>query len=330
MHLHFDYYKIRHMKKLLVVIPDNLAGKYILEGFAKGFEYNKFRVVKKTIDEIIANGFENFIPDIIFGYEYSFLGNEKCKKLVQESGCKNFAFYFTHEPKQDKSLYQEIKKLNPKIFIWDKDLTKETDNGIYLPLAASPKKYHTEFSGFKHTITFAGDPSCKECQKILTELVKTFRNKISIFSSQQDFEKSVEEIKTKKLLDNDDLEIYTKSWKGFLQSQEELAKVYNSSKINLNITNNGKSSINYRVFEILASGGFLLTDERKDLKEFFEISKQLETYSGVEDLIDKINFYLKNLNIAQKIAQLGKFEVAKHHTFSARAKNCNVLGAESL
>lgn len=316
-----NYYKIECMKKLLVVLPDNLVGKYILEGFAKGFELNKFRVVKKTLKEIIA-GLEDFIPDVIFGYEYSFLENEKCKNVIQKSGCKNFSFYFAHEPKQNKALFEEIKKLNSKIFIPDKDFAKEYKNSFYLPLAASPRKYHTEFSGFKHTITFAGDPSHEACQKILTELIKVFKNKISIFSYKKAFQKSVDEIETKKLLDKDDLEIYSNCWKGFLKSEQELAEVYNSSKVNLNITTSTKSSLNYRVFEILASGGFLLTDEREDLSEFFEISKQLETYSNIEDLIDKINFYLKNLNIAQKIAQLGKFEVAKKHTFSVRAKKC--------
>lgn len=308
-----------------MVIPDNLAGKYILEGFAKGFarnfESNKFRVVKKTLKEIIS-GLEDFIPDIIFGWEYSFLENEKCKNIIQKSGCKNFAFYFAHEPEQNKDLFEEIKKLNSKIFISDKDFAKGYKNSIYLPLAASPRKYHIDFSGFKHTITFAGNPSHESCQGILTELVKVFKNKISIFCDKKDFQKSLKEIKAKNLLDNDDLEIYSNCWKGFLESEQELAEVYNSSKINLNITTNGKSSLNYRVFEILASGGFLLTDEREDLKEFFEISKQLETYSSIEDLIDKIDFYLKNLNIAQKIAQSGKFEVAKSHTFSARAKVC--------
>lgn len=315
------------MKKLLIVLPEDTTGKFILEGFSKGFELNKFRVIKKTMNEIIEHGLEDFTPDIIFGYEYSFLEDEKCKNVIQESECKNFAFYFAHEPKQNKFLYEQIKELNPKIFVWDKDFTEEFKNSFYLPLAASPRKYHTEFEGFKHTITFAGDPSCENCQNILTELVKVFKNKISIFSTQKDFKKSVEIIKSKKLLENDELKTYSKCWKGFLKSEQELAKVYNSSKINLNITNSGKSSINYRVFEILASGGFLLTDEREDLKEYFKISKQLETYSNIEDLIDKINFYLKNLNIAQKIAQLGKFEVAKKHTFSARAKSCNLLGA---
>lgn len=314
------------MKKLLILLPDSTAGKYIMEGFAKGFarnsESNKLRVETKTMNEIIAEGLENFNHDIILGYEYSFFENEKYKKIIEKSGFKNFAFYFAHEPKQNKKLYEEIKKLNPEIFIWDKSFLKEFNKSHYLPLAASPRKYYTEFSGFKHTITFAGDPSSETCQKILTELIKVFKNKISIFSDKKDFTRSVNEIKAKNLLDKDELEVYSKSWKGFLESQEDLAKVYNSSKINLNITTQGKSSINYRVFEILASGGFLITDEREDLKEYFDVSKHLETYSNIEDLIDKIIFYLKNLNIAQKIAQLGKFEVAKKHTFSARAKKC--------
>ena len=315
------------MKKILVILPRSIAGGLIMEGLARGFELNKCRVMTKVVDELTEQDIQMFKPDAILGYDYSFLMDEKCTKIVKSFGCKNLLFYFADEPRGkfalgDKThLYDELKKLKAKIFIWDEDFKKEFKNSTYLPLAISPKKYLALFSDYMYSISFVGRPLTNIRQNILCDLVKVFKNKLNIFSYEKHFLQSVEEIKEKKLLDNDDLEIYSKCWRGFIEKEEDLAEIYNSSKINLNINLQGKSSINYRVFEVLGSGGFLLTDERADLEKYFEISKHLETYKNTEDLIDKIEFYLNNLDIAQKIAQLGRIEVIKNHTFSARARD---------
>ena len=314
------------MKKIFAILPKNGEGKLIMEGFANGFELNKLRVMRKIVDELSLENIENFKPDMIFAYEYSFLTDENCTKIIKNSDCKNLVCYFAHEPRaksalgDNPNLYNELKKIKPQVFIWDKDFCGEFKNSTYLPLAITPKKYTSNFSGYKYSISFVGSPLSDVCQKILCELVKVFKGKLNIFSDEKDFLRSIEKIKEKELLDEEDLEIYSNCLRGFVEKEEDLARVYNSSKINLNITSQGKSSINYRVFEVLASGGFLLSDEREDLGKYFEISKDLEIYKNTADLIDKINFYLNNLNIAQKIAQLGKSKVTANHTFSARAK----------
>lgn len=308
-------------------MPRSIAGGLIMEGFAGGLEMNKCIVLKKVVDELTQADVEHFKPDMILGYDYSFLMDEGCTQIIKNSACKNIVCYFADEPRGkfalgDKDyLYEELKKYNPKIFIWDKAFLNEFENSVYLPLAVNPIKYITDFSDYKYTISFVGRPLTDIRQKILCELVKVFKNKVHIFSYEQHFLRSIEEIKTKKLLDDADLEVYSQCWRGFVEKEEDLAKIYNSSKININITLQGKSSLNYRVFEVLAAGGFLLTDEREDLSSLFQKSKHLETYKGTDDLIDKINFYLNNLNIAQRIAQLGKLEVIENHTFGARASS---------
>lgn len=315
------------MKNVLVITPKSIAGELIMKSLALGFEVNKCKVLTKQVDIITEDDVEKFKPDMIIGYDYSFLMEENCKKIIQKSNCKNLVFYFADEPKGkfalgDRNyLYDELKNINPTVFIWDKDFLNDFENSFYLPLAVDPSKYLTEFSGYKYDITFVGRPLSEYRQKILCDLIKVFKNKLAIFSYEKHFLQSIEDIKSKNLLDEADLEIYSKSWKGFIKTEKELAKIYNSSKINLNITIQGKSSINYRVYEVLASGGFLLTDEKEDLKKYFKISKHLETYKDTTDLIDKINFYLNNLNIAQKIAQLGRFECIESNNFSARAKS---------
>lgn len=300
-----------------------------MNGFAHGFELNKCRVMTKVVDQLESKDIEEFRPDMILGYDYSFLMDENCTKIIKKSGCKNIVSYFADEPKGkfalgDKDyLYEEFKKFNPKIFIWDKDFLNDFKTpftpSTYLPLAINPVKYINSFSGYKYYITFVGRPLTDIRQEILCELVKVFKDKLTIFSYEKHFQTSIEQIKEKNLLEGEDLEIYSNCCKGFIETEEELAQIYNSSMINLNITLQGKSSINYRVFEVLAAGGFLLTDEREDVKKYFEVSKHLETYKNTQDLIDKIDFYLNNLTIAKKIASLGKFEVIENHNFSARA-----------
>lgn len=165
--------------------------------------------------------------------------------------------------------------------------------------------YKTDFSGYKYSISFVGNPSLDNCLEILCDLVKIFKKKLHIFSSEKDFLQSIENIKATALLDEDELKIYSKCWIEIPEEKNDLAKIFNSSKINLNINSN------YQIFEILSSGGFLLTNENENLEKYFKISKHLETYKDINDLIDKIDFYLKNLTIAQKIAYLGKREVIK-------------------
>lgn len=314
------------MKKFLIISPRSIAGGLIMDGLSKGLELNGCRVMSKIVDQLIADDINSFKPDVILGYDYSFLMDENCTQVIKNSPCKNLMCYFADEPRgkfalgEKDYLYEELKKFNPKVFVWDKDFLGDFENSYYLPLAVNPRKYISDFSDYKYTITFVGRPLTDIRQEILAALVKKFKNKLTIFSYDKHFQKSVEEMKTKKLLDEDDLEIYASCCKGFVEKEEDLAKIYNSSKININITLQGISSLNYRVYEVLAAGGFLITDEREDLK-MFEISKHLETYKDIPDLMDKIDFYLKNLNIAQKIAQLGKFEIIENHTFSARAKS---------
>ncbi|HNW26697.1 MAG TPA: glycosyltransferase [Candidatus Gastranaerophilaceae bacterium] len=314
------------MKKVFIISPKSIAGELIIDGFACAFKNIGYRVLLKKIDEVTLNELEKFNPDIIFGYDYSYLTDQGCKEIIQKIQFKNRIFYFGDEPKskfslgEKNELYDELSNLDATVFVWDKAFTKEFKKCYYLPLAVNPLKYATEFSGYKYAITFVGRPLTDKRQKILSCLVKSFGNKLNIFCYEKHFEKSVEEIKEKKLLEGHELEIYKKSYKGFVKTESELAKIYNSSEINLNITEQGKSSLNYRVFEVLASGGFLLTDEKKDVQKYFIPSKQLETYKNETDLTDKIEFYFQNPGIAQRIAHLGRYECIKSHSFDERIK----------
>jgi spore maturation protein CgeB len=323
--------KLSTKKRILVILPKSIAGGLIMESLASGFEAAKCSVLVKEIDEVEDDDLKYFKPDIILGYDYSFLADENCHKIISKYKCKNLVFYFADEPKskfalgENKYYYDELSKMNADVFVWDRDFLQEfpKTSGVkchFLPLAISPIRYAVDFSGYNYDITFVGRPLTDIRQEILCALIKVYREKVSIFSYERHFRRSVDEIKEKHLLTEEELDIYKNSWKGFIKKEEDLAKIYNSSKININITEQGKSSLNYRVFEVLASGGFLLTDKREDNSKFFDETRHFEEYENAEDLIDKIDFYMKNLNIAQRFAQLGRLECYEKHNYVLRAK----------
>lgn len=313
------------MKKLFITSPISIAGCLITRGLAEGFKKLGFFVVEKDVRETTIEDIKNFKPDYILGYCYGYLVNEALTKDLINNKNYSFIHYFADEPQSKfaytlrPELYDIIKTTDAKIFIWDSEFLNDFEVAHYLPLAVDPKLYKTSFEGFEHSISFVGRPLTEKRQRILTQLIKRY-GKISIFCYKDHFERSINEIKEKNLLTASELDLYKDSYKGFVKTEAELARIYNSTKININVTEQGINNINYRVFEVLASSGFLITDEMPDLYKLFEVGKELEVYKNEEELFDKIDFYLKNQNLAQAIARYGRKNVVNNHTFKERAE----------
>ncbi len=100
---------------------------------------------------------------------------------------------------------------------------------------------------------------------------------------------------------------------------EKMAEVYSKSKIVFNIS--VKNDLNMRVFEALCSGSMLITDEAKGsgLTELFKDREHLVVFKNEEELIQLIDYYLKNDEERERIAEAGRREVLKRHTYSHRA-----------
>lgn len=96
---------------------------------------------------------------------------------------------------------------------------------------------------------------------------------------------------------------------------EKAAKIYAQSLINLNISLNG--DLNLRIFEVLSSGGFLLTDtlsHESGLDLLFRDGEHLVCFKDEKDLLDKLNYFLKHPDEAKGIARNGYEEYRRNHT----------------
>jgi len=75
-----------------------------------------------------------------------------------------------------------------------------------------------------------------------------------------------------------------------------------------------------RIFEALACGAFVMTDKQKDVVLLFKGDEHLVYYDHPDDLIEKIEYYLKHTSERERIAKKGRSEVLSQHTYVHRIR----------
>lgn len=125
-----------------------------------------------------------------------------------------------------------------------------------------------------------------------------------------------------------DVDLYTRSdtsplqgvrTRGSIESLQAMPKAFHLSKINLNMTIKSiQSGLPLRILDIMGCGGFLMTNYQPELTDYFEIGRDLEAYSSMDELVDKCAFYLEHDDIRQEIARNGYEKVKQHHTYPHR------------
>lgn len=106
-----------------------------------------------------------------------------------------------------------------------------------------------------------------------------------------------------------------------LRYGSDLASVYYHSHVNVNIFHEQcVDSTNSRVYDVLAAGGFLLTEHRPCLETEFEIGRHLITFSEPAEAVEKANYYLRHVHEREAIAREGQKHVLAHHTFVHRCQ----------
>jgi spore maturation protein CgeB len=108
-------------------------------------------------------------------------------------------------------------------------------------------------------------------------------------------------------------------WAGKEVGGDEKCRAMRAAKIALN-TNHyaGIGDVNKRTFELAGIGAFQLTDERAALAQYFEPGREIATFTGRADLLEKIRHYLARPDERARIAEAGQRRAHRDHTFSAR------------
>ena len=102
---------------------------------------------------------------------------------------------------------------------------------------------------------------------------------------------------------------------------EALVRLYNRAKIVFNITAWGaaggasRSGMTMRLFEVPATGAFLLTDYSTDMEGVLAPGKHVAVFSDLEDFRRKVRHYLDDASERERIAAQGAEEVRTRHSY---------------
>ncbi len=155
-----------------------------------------------------------------------------------------------------------------------------------------------------------------------------------------------------------DVRCWGRGWEGGRVSHEEMLRIFSTSAISLNFSEGSASirlkplaktflnrradgslhlrrpgemldfgltlarksrpQIKGRTFEVPGSGGFLLTGEADNLSDYFVPGREVETFSGPVELIEKIHYYLDHESERETIREAGYARACRDHTYEAR------------
>jgi spore maturation protein CgeB len=141
--------------------------------------------------------------------------------------------------------------------------------------------------------------------------------------------------------DGINVKVFGRDWeKDTWISQEEMVRIFNQSKINLNLSNSisydtafllhsvkslkaikqiyllrkTKEQVKGRHYEISACGGFQLSYYVPGLNFVYEIDKEIAVYEDARTIADEIKFFLKEDKLRNRIAGQGYLRSHKDHT----------------
>ena len=101
---------------------------------------------------------------------------------------------------------------------------------------------------------------------------------------------------------------------------EEYVRVLNRTKVNLNVhhpVDLAADAPNMRTFEVAGTGGFLLTERMECIPRLF---RRVETYSSVEDLNEKLAYYLEDEKERREVGESLRRDCVERHTYLHRAE----------
>lgn len=100
---------------------------------------------------------------------------------------------------------------------------------------------------------------------------------------------------------------------------EEYVPLYQRAKIGVNVHNRGNHTVgSYRLFDLMGNGVMQISDGGEYLGSFFEVGEEIVGYGNVDELIEKIRYYLAHDEERKRIALNGYRRVMKDHRIGQR------------
>ena len=299
-------------KNILAILPVSIGGRLTTSSIIDGYKQNDCNVTvydelfDKNLDEILTKKY-----DQIVGYDYSALKIKIDNNLILKS-----VNYFSDDIRS-KTSGPDWEKYLPFLesddnytFYWDKELTKyETFKNIhYLPHFVNFDIYKDLKTEPQFDIMFAGRLDTDYRLSFFEELlIKLPDLKIAWYAIDKHYQDALKRSKYPELIE--------KSYQGFIDNENDMAKAINNTKIVFNMNSQGISSLNYRTFQTIACRRLMISDYRDELVLF---DGALPFYEDFSDLVFKIECYLDDKDAYDKVVE-ECYSIAKQ---SHNSKDC--------
>ena len=119
--------------------------------------------------------------------------------------------------------------------------------------------------------------------------------------------------------DDEDADFIRANNCGLVDYWEGVPRVFNRSKINLNLTLRSiRSGVPLRVWDILGAGGFCITNYQAELPMYFVNGEDLVWFKSRGELFRLIDYYLEHEDERRRIAENGYRKVKEFHDYKSR------------
>jgi len=299
-------------KKILAIMPISIGGRLTTSSIIDGFKLNDYCV--DVFDELEETKFDldgNYKYIVGYGFSPIVFSKENNFNLP-------IIAYFS-DVIQSKAAgegwdkYQnELNQSNIHVFYWDRQLARE-GNWNYQPHFVNCNIYKN-ITEPTNDIMFMGRFDTEIRLKTFIQLNKKLPNlRFKWYAIEKHFIDALS-----RCSDDFDKKIIQKAYSGFIDTEIKMANAINDSKIVYNINAQGKTSLNYRTFQVMACERLLISDKREELDLFNNI---LPVYDDISSLCELIKFYISNKNEYNKITKLSREIILKNHDSIKCIKN---------
>ena len=227
----------------------------------------------------------------------------------------------------EKCPYDKVKNLSPKISGYLHGIMKAQEKiyGYYFVEELLSDELVDEFVKNYDGYYLAGEEDLLTKKRTLAQFY--IGNKITAMERVDTFKYLSEKFEVDIYTASDTKEIPKLKNHGTIMTHTKMPIVFNKSTINLNPTSKPiRSGIPLRIFDLLACEGFVLCNYQSDLLNEFLQGEELDIYSSIEELEEKIRYYLSHTDVCREIAHNGYEKVSKRHTYPLRLEQMFRLG----
>jgi spore maturation protein CgeB len=276
---------------------------------------------REEMTGMLAGKMESMRPDLMFTFLFSDQFDfERLKKISQSTGALTFNWFaddhwrFDDFSRHWAPCFSFVSTTDPQAV--PKYHASGYRNVLLTQWAANPRIYARGNGPARYDVTFVGQPYGD--RKAILQTLARRGIRIRTWGSAWNVT-IIHRLLRKFRLLND--EAYTRIKASTRLTQEEMIAVFQSSRINLNLSSASSSDgaqIKGRNFEIPACGGFQLSGRAPRLEEFFEPDKEIVLYGSRDELVEKVQYYLAHETEREAIASAGCARVLRDHTYEQR------------